>query len=79
MGKPNFFTFRMTGTGSFPLDMLRYDGCYPADGYSVGIIEHSIQGSVREWNVRLCSNREPCIGRWASFGCTMTEIQKEKR
>jgi hypothetical protein len=33
--------FKVKGHGSFPLDMLRYDQCWPHSGASVGAIERS--------------------------------------
>ena len=67
-------TFTVTGVLTFPIDMLRYDGCYPNRGEDAGSIEYTfdphrkrIQVSVQlaKWH----QGKEPNItyDRWASF------------
>jgi hypothetical protein len=70
--------FTVRGRGEFPLDMLRYESCWPYSGEDVAHIEPSYataqnreELAMRE--VRLCkyasSKRGPfvTIGRWDSF------------
>ncbi len=61
------FTYAVIGKGTFPFDMLRHDGAYPADTTSA--LNIGRQG-LRE--VRLFSHgREgwlPTFARWQSFG-----------
>lgn len=67
--------FTVKGHGEFPLDMLRYDQCWPHSGGSVGSIERSARdlGGELEREVILVrrvddKRRLPEEGRWKSFG-----------
>jgi hypothetical protein len=68
--------FTIEGRGAFPLDMLRYDCCHPAQSEDASAIEHSFRDHDR-WSVRLDRvARGGCpvtdmitVGRWESFGC----------
>ena len=66
--------FGVEGRGSFPIDMLRYDSCFPAHESDSGEIEASLR--PREGNVSraifLRGPREPTVARWASFGWKVT-------
>lgn len=66
---------------SFPVDMLRYDACYPADQESVTQIADSLDPQVRSehraagkfFKVRISmpvARKElgPTSARWSSFG-----------
>jgi hypothetical protein len=74
----DLFTFYVTGSGYFPVDMLRYDQCWPADGDSAATIADSIgYYATREatppvrWtnrSIKMRSHREPACARWSSFG-----------
>jgi hypothetical protein len=74
------YKFTVTGRVPFPVDMLRYDGCNPADSESAATIEASIHherppaGGL--WSVRLISNRRPTYGRWKSFLWTASDEQR---
>lgn len=67
--------FTVEGIGSFPLDMLRYDGCFPYKQRDVIAISDSlgVRGySEKSEPVTLCSIRidkkwNPTDGRWKSF------------
>lgn len=71
--------FTVRGTWGFPLDMLRYDGCWPSSGEDVAAIHQSIKGedNPREPKEVTLSTlartkeqamRYPTTDRWASFG-----------
>lgn len=65
------FAFTVRGSGRFPFDMLRYDGCYPETGMDVTSMtseDREVFGRSQERNVRLRSDREPTVDRWTSFG-----------
>lgn len=75
--------FRITvrGTMRFPLDMLRYDACFPETGADVAAIAASLDRGVNETEVNLLHRTDdrkwtPTEGRWASFlwAVTRTEI-----
>lgn len=70
-----FYRFRVSGTGRFPIDMLRHDGLSPhceqdsakiiatVNRESDGEIEGEIE--VSGWHG---NNWRPTYGRWESFG-----------
>lgn len=69
----------------FPLDMLRYDACYPSGQDSVTAMILGIDKP--EWRIarkvivhhRSQVNRAPwSVGRWASFGCTLIDKGSRK-
>jgi len=73
-GAPYFQTFIVRGRGPFPIDMLRYDQCWPIEGMHV--IENTLRGERPPkgelWAVKLARwvddwHREPTYGRWSSF------------
>jgi len=66
--RPNkFYEFYVTGSGEFPTDMLRYDGCWPAT------TDDAIKlSSKNRRTIKLLSYREPTLGRWQSFVWSMS-------
>lgn len=73
--------FYVVGDGIFPLDMLRYDNCFPASTDDCNRIGLSILKPYKKTHtiklVRLVDARgynPPTEGRWASFGW---EVQAE--
>lgn len=73
--------FTVEGTFAFPLDMLRYDACFPATSTDVHAIESSLDRSTRakRTTVRLCHHHErvgwePTEGRWNSFNWIVTDV-----
>lgn len=61
--------FTVRGGGVFPLDMLRYDGCYPASGDDVARMSRR-EVSVRDVELGAITVLPwvPTQGRWNSFG-----------
>ena len=65
------------GSGAFPLDMLRYDQCFPASEEDSRKIAQSIEDFYkRDWMIRVRKNssHEFTVGRWESFGCTVETV-----
>lgn len=60
--------FRATGRGNFPLDMLRYDCCYPAQPADVEAMRGNSRTPLRTVTLFTTNKRGPTLGRWASFG-----------
>jgi len=63
------------GRSSFPVDMLRYDHCFPSNASAVeGITESLIPGgaipgtSIDLLHVGVDPKWQPTIARWESFG-----------
>lgn len=68
----------VSGSGAFPLDMLRYDSCYPATQADVAMIMPiTFPGGCRYIvveRVQLAGYESPWTKeRWASFGWKLTE------
>ena len=96
-------TFKVKGYGPFPVDMLRYDCCYPRSSESVSnmlthrdmlrkdgadtkpqIVELSHLSLAKPalpknvkgvWLGNICT---PCVGRWASFGWQVIDVEMTK-
>lgn len=59
-------TITVRGRGIFPLDMLRYDCCFPATSEDVSLINET--GELRSVTLVLRNAiRIPTVGRWNSF------------
>lgn len=65
------YRYHVNGRGLFPLDMLRYDACWPARQDDV--VAMTAPGNP-ERGVRIESEKAPTIGRWRSFGWTVTDV-----
>jgi hypothetical protein len=69
-----FGTFVVTGRNAFPVDMLRYDHCWPESGRDSALIEASqVEGpEPRTVRLRGWSSDFPVTPskRWASYGWT---------
>lgn len=71
--------FTVEGSGSFPIDMLRYDACWPATQADVSTVESSflsvrLRGpGPRKVTVETNGARRPTRDRWASFGWAVIE------
>lgn len=84
--KPKRFEIRYTvrGSGSFPEDMLRYDRSKAATPEDVewmkGRHERELMLKIEHEGPRthikrlIASKHVPTIGRWESFGWTVTEV-----
>ena len=70
--------FYVTGKGEFPLDMLRYDCCYPYSGEDAA--KFRTPDTLEEYKalrtVRLvsCSYSGPTADRWSSFGWSASPV-----
>ena len=57
--------YTVTGTGEFPMDMLRYDSSWPwgsEDAHTMGAVEWRSRRIVKLAGLRVTA------ARWASFG-----------
>ena len=70
-------TFEVTGRFSFPLDMLRYDSCFPAGQEDACALTHAcVDSPEAQWKIRLAryvfvKDHLPTKDRWASFSCSV--------
>lgn len=62
--------YRVRGKGKFPIDMLRYDSCWPRTPEDVWFIDMNAEDPDyrKSRDVCLSSNHAPTIARWNSFG-----------
>lgn len=75
MTMPGANRFKVAGRGSFPIDMLRYDVCWPTTEKAANTIARSFQPAQGEMTVELEStlHNRPTVARWESFGWTVIE------
>jgi hypothetical protein len=66
----NAIEFTVTGKGQFPIDMLRYDLCWPATGSDSTDIANAYRTSGAH-RIDLKGLKTPTPARWASFGWTV--------
>lgn len=66
------------GSGEFPLDMLRYDSCHPAEKVDSLVIDRSRRRPPRRRCVVLfrqsVSSKGPTHARWRSFAWTVLGV-----
>lgn len=78
--------FKVKSQMGFPLDMLRYDSCWPAEPKDVSLMAQAMNrhyyfkkpGEEDNLEITLKSPYHPTDERWASFGWTVTEVKTEK-
>lgn len=62
-------TIVVTGSGDFPLDMLRYDSCVPASELDALRMQNAQRGAYKVKLFRFCQEFRPATSaRWESFG-----------
>jgi hypothetical protein len=60
------YQYYATGQGNFPVDMLRYNQCWPASTDDALNLLNDDPEDLR--SISLLSHVEPTIERWSSFG-----------
>lgn len=74
--------FTVKGFGQFPIDMLRYDRCFPdTEKDSEELLATFNTAAVWEINLAAyCRTKSwlPCNGRWNSFGCDIGNLSITK-
>lgn len=70
------YMFSVSGAGSFPLDMLRYDCCFPNSPDDAANMHAKIRGNRTVTLIRNAATVADAMnvteGRWASFGWIVT-------
>jgi len=81
-----YHRFTVEGTGHFPHDMLRYDGCWPStseDASKISFYIHLEPDKEAKRKIQLTSvghkDWKPTLGRWQSFGWQVIEYGNERR
>lgn len=63
------YRYTVTGTGVFPIDMLRCDQAWPAIQEAISAVgPGDLRHPAERRTVELQSYRPPMIDRWKSFG-----------
>ena len=81
MSKKYYQTFVVETVFNFPIDMLRYDGCFPHSEMDAGKIDRSLtlQGhnpvEVKIGRYVSTKHDQPTVERWMSFGCKISEVE----
>lgn len=78
----HYTVLKVEGRGTFPLDMLRYDACYPATGEDAKNMRAS-HDEVAKWTIFVKKNTSPkyakgavwTLARWESFHCTVSAVE----
>ena len=73
-------TFKVSSNFEFPLDMLRYDSCFPATETDASLIYNSIVGHKYPTEVEIgrfvrIKVNLPSLSRWESFNCKISNIE----
>ncbi len=69
---PKVIQFFVMGRGPFPLDMLRYERCWPTDQASVEIIRNSPNtDDLLQVSLSMIGDHQPTPARWNSYGWTV--------
>lgn len=78
-------TAKATGKGAFPIDMFRYDGCYPHHETDSGKVtsHYSDPQSAAMRTVEIMAITDRKIApfteaRWASFGWKLTDVSSRR-
>src|SRR5689334_13711420 len=76
MARTKVFSYRVTGWGAFPIDMLRYDAAWPARQEDVSrVMLARMDDDYRDIrSVDITSHSAPTEARWASFGWRVSGI-----
>jgi hypothetical protein len=73
--------FVVEGASPFPVDMLRYDGCWPAtEADSYAIHRTFVDPYNERIQITLTSDQHPTAtaGRWKSFGWSVVKHERSK-
>lgn len=69
----NSIFFTVVGDGEFPIDMLRYDKCWPNSSHDTSLVNR--QGERR---IECRGLTGPTPARWTSFGWTVVSVNGER-
>jgi len=75
----NALTFTVTGRGAFPMDMLRYDICWPANETMSNLISDAFFHQPHRSTISLKGLKPPTFARWRSFGWEVVDLGDERR
>ena len=73
MAKIKAFEFTVEGPHDFPVDMLRYDGCWPRTSEDAVAITRDVRDGKLHRVTLISHHRPPTVARWKSFGWDVVE------
>ena len=75
MAKRTHLTVIVSGFGPFPVDMLRYDACWPSSGRDAAALADTFS-QKGAWSINVTrANTAPFTnGRWESFGVAVSPV-----
>jgi len=74
-----YHRFTVEGSGHFPHDMLRYDGCWPSTSEDVVAMDFEEDGMRRRVTLTTIGHKDrtATVARWKSFGWDVIKHTKE--
>ena len=74
-----YHRFTVEGSGHFPHDMLRYDGCWPSTSEDVVAMDFEEDGMRRRVTLTTIGHKDrvATVERWRSFGWAVVKHTKE--
>lgn len=83
MSRLTRFPFTVTGRGRFPMDMLRYDHCFPDSSEDAAKITRCLEApDAEEVSIKLISYfghpNKPTVQRWRSFSWNVTNTGRHE-
>lgn len=71
--------FSVSGPAPFPVDMLRYDGCYPSTQDDTARLARAFRSPFSDMTIHLSTINDqrrwsPTVARWNSFGWFVNAI-----
>jgi hypothetical protein len=80
MARKYYQTFVVVPAFEFPLDMLRYDSCFPESEQESGKIFDNLAYNVTGQEIKIARYVDgkkymPTIERWESFNCKVSNIE----
>lgn len=88
MARLKLVVITVAGTSNFPLDMLRYDCCFPQGSEDVSQMVYSEDHHLRTDAIKnkvpfkvtlVCAHEHFTPGRWASFGWSVIRCVVDHR
>jgi hypothetical protein len=70
------YIFTVRGKWIFPVDMLRYDQCWPKTTEDAVDMNHKDCGFVELRDIQMVSHSEPTRDRWLSFGWDVITLER---
>lgn len=74
--KNKLWSYQVTGTGHFPVDMLRVDSCWPQHPVDALLIHSSIE-KPDNYCIKLKSIHPPTFERWETVHWNISNVRPE--